>query len=87
MLGEVALGSVRDGGVYVGLIPHHAPAAERGVRVVEQEVAADGAHLARLVDLVDAGALTLRVADTFPLAEVAEAHARLEEPGSAAASS
>lgn len=87
VLGEVALGSVRDGGVYVGLIPHHAPAAERGVRVVEQEVAADGAHLARLVDLVDAGALTLRVADTFPLAEVAEAHARLEEPGSAAASS
>lgn len=81
VLGEVALGSVRDGGVYVGLIPNHAPAAERGVRVVEQEVAADGAHLARLVDLVDVGALTLRVADTFPLAEVAKAHAHLETPG------
>ncbi|WP_030722560.1 NADP-dependent oxidoreductase [Streptomyces sp. NRRL S-237] len=81
VLGAVALGSVRDGGVYVGLIPNHAPAAERGVRVVEQEVAADGAHLARLVDLVDEGALTLRVADTFPLAEVAKAHAHLETPG------
>ncbi|MGW6844577.1 NADP-dependent oxidoreductase [Streptomyces sp. NPDC054958] len=81
VLGEAALGSVRDGGVYVGLIPNHAPAAERGVRVVEQEVAADGAHLARLVALVDEGALTLRIADTFPLAEVAEAHAHLETPG------
>lgn len=81
VLGEAALASVRDGGVYVGLIPHHAPAAERGVRVVEQEVAADGAHLARLVALVDEGVLTLRVADTFPLAEVARAHAHLETPG------
>ncbi|MER6448206.1 NADPH:quinone reductase [Streptomyces venezuelae] len=81
VLGEEALRSVRDGGVYVGLIPHHAPAAERGVRVVEQEVAADGAHLARLVALVDAGELTLRVAETFPLGEVAKAHARLGTPG------
>ncbi|MET9692849.1 NADP-dependent oxidoreductase [Streptomyces sp. NPDC006514] len=81
VLGGVALGSVRDGGVYVGLIPNHAPAAERGVRVVEQEVAADGAHLARLVALVDAGALTLRVADTFPLGEAAKAHAHLGTSG------
>ncbi|MFF4449189.1 NADP-dependent oxidoreductase [Streptomyces sp. NPDC001502] len=81
VLGGAVLGSVRDGGVYVGLIPNHAPAAERGVRVVEQEVAADGAHLARLVALVDAGALTLRVADTFPLGEVAKAHAHLGTPG------
>ncbi|MFJ6483823.1 MULTISPECIES: NADP-dependent oxidoreductase [unclassified Streptomyces] len=81
VLGAAALDSVRDGGVYVGLIPNHAPAAERGVRVVEQEVAADGAHLARLVALVDAGALTLRVADTFPLGEAAEAHAHLGASG------
>ncbi|MFJ3827987.1 NADP-dependent oxidoreductase [Streptomyces sp. NPDC090046] len=81
VLGGDALGAVRDGGVYVGLIPHHAPAAERGVRVVEQEVAADGEHLARLVALVDAGALTLRVAETFPLAEAARAHERLAAPG------
>ncbi|WP_328793298.1 MULTISPECIES: NADP-dependent oxidoreductase [unclassified Streptomyces] len=81
VLGGAALGAVRDGGVYVGLIPNHAPAAERGVRVVEQEVAADGAHLARLVALVDAGALTLRVADAFPLGEAAKAHARLGKSG------
>ncbi|MFG2993597.1 NADP-dependent oxidoreductase [Streptomyces sp. NPDC048257] len=81
VLGGTALDSVRDGGVYVGLIPNHAPAAERGIRVEEQEVAADGAHLARLVALVDAGALTLRVAATFPLGEAAEAHARLGTAG------
>ncbi|GGZ12273.1 NADP-dependent oxidoreductase [Streptomyces avidinii] len=81
VLGAAALGFVRDGGVYVGLIPNHAPAAERGIRVEEQEVAADGPHLARLVALVDAGVLNLRVAETFPLAEVAKAHAHLGTPG------
>ncbi|MET9853930.1 NADP-dependent oxidoreductase [Streptomyces sp. NPDC006450] len=81
VLGGPALAFVRDGGAYVGLIPGAAPAAERGVRVVEQEVAADGAHLARLVSLVDAGELTLRVARTFPLAEASKAHAHLADPG------
>ncbi len=81
VLGEAALSFVRDGGVYVGLIPNHAPAAERGIRVEEQEVAADGAHLARLVSLVDEGALTLRVSQTFPLGEAAKAHAHFGTPG------
>ncbi|MET9604560.1 NADP-dependent oxidoreductase [Streptomyces sp. NPDC006512] len=81
VLGEPALSFVRDGGVYVGLRPHAAPAAERGIRVEEQEVAPDGAHLARLVSLVDSGELTLRVADTVPLADAAGAHARLAAGG------
>ncbi|MFD9724100.1 NADP-dependent oxidoreductase [Streptomyces sp. NPDC059072] len=81
VLGGPALGFVRDGGVYVGVIPHAAPAAERGVRVVEQEVAADGEHLARLVTLVEEGALALRVAEVFDLADAAKAHDRLATPG------
>lgn len=81
VLGAAALAHVREGGVYVGLRPGGAPAAERGVRVVEQEVAADGEHLARLVALVDAGELTLRAGETFALAEAAKAHARLAEGG------
>ncbi|MEU9085167.1 NADP-dependent oxidoreductase [Streptomyces sp. NPDC048357] len=81
VLGESALGFVRDGGVYVGVIPGAAPAAERGIRVEEQEVAADGEHLARLVALVDAGELTLRVAETVPLAEAPKAHERLATAG------
>jgi NADPH:quinone reductase-like Zn-dependent oxidoreductase len=81
VLGAEALSFVRDGGVYVGLRPHGAPAAERGVRVAEQEVAPDGEHLARLVALVDEGALTLRVARTLPLDAAAEAHALLVTGG------
>ncbi|MFF7858158.1 zinc-binding dehydrogenase [Streptomyces sp. NPDC007904] len=81
VLGERALGWVRDGGAYVGVIPQAAPAPERGVRVDAVEVSADGARLAELVGLVDAGALTLRVAGTFPLDDAAKAHARLAEGG------
>jgi NADPH:quinone reductase-like Zn-dependent oxidoreductase len=74
VLGEPALDWVRDGGAYVGVHPGAEPAPVRGVRVAAQEVAADGAHLARLVALVDAGELTLRVASVHPLADVAGAH-------------
>lgn len=45
------------------------------------EVSADGARLAELVRSVDAGELTLRVADTFALEDAAKAHARLAEGG------
>ncbi|MCX5377755.1 NADP-dependent oxidoreductase [Streptomyces sp. NBC_00091] len=81
VLGGAALGFVRDGGAYVGLRPGAAPAAERGIRVEEQEVAPDGALLGRLSALVDAGALTLRVADAFELGEAVKAHAALATPG------
>ncbi|MGW4019922.1 NADP-dependent oxidoreductase [Streptomyces sp. NPDC005009] len=81
VLGERALAWVRDGGAYAGVIPQAAPAAERGVRVAAVEVAADGARLAELVRLVDEGVLTLRVAETYPLADAVKAHARLAEGG------
>ncbi|WP_030209634.1 NADP-dependent oxidoreductase [Streptomyces sp. NRRL S-87] len=75
VLGEPALEWVRDGGAYVGVHPGAEPAPVRGVRVGAQEVAADGAHLAQLVALVDAGGLTLRVGSVHALADAAEAHA------------
>ncbi|GAA3820678.1 NADP-dependent oxidoreductase [Streptomyces coacervatus] len=81
VLGEAALEWVRDGGVYVGVIPQAAPAAVRGVRTGAVEVSADGARLAELVALVDEGALTLRVAETYALEEAVKAHARLAEGG------
>ena len=69
------LGAVRDGGAYVNIAPMLGPVAtERGIRALDQFVHNDGARLAELAQLVDAGQLTLRVADTFPLAEVAAAH-------------
>ncbi|MGW1216165.1 NADP-dependent oxidoreductase [Streptomyces sp. NPDC002499] len=81
ILGETALATVRDGGAYVGFRPGGQPASVRGVRTTAVEVAADGARLAELVALVDAEVLSLRVAETFPLAEAAKAHARLAEGG------
>ncbi|MFE9772200.1 NADP-dependent oxidoreductase [Streptomyces sp. NPDC005931] len=81
VLGEAAQAWVRDGGAYAGVIPQAAPAPVRGVRTGAVEVSADGARLAELVRLVDEGALTLRVAETYALDDAAKAHARLAEGG------
>ncbi|MEV6171324.1 NADP-dependent oxidoreductase [Streptomyces sp. NPDC051954] len=81
ILGRAGLERVRDGGAYVGVIPGTAPASERGIRVAELGVLADGARLAELAALVDEGVLTLRVAETYRLDEAAKAHARLAEGG------
>ncbi|HEY2983576.1 MAG TPA: NADP-dependent oxidoreductase [Jatrophihabitantaceae bacterium] len=76
------LGAVRDGGKYVNLGPLHGPVeTERGVRVLDQVVHRDQAVLAELARQVDAGALTLRVADTFPLDQAAAAHELLGKGG------
>jgi len=58
----------------VNIAPGSATGSERGIRILDQAVHHDGARLAELVQLVDAGRLTLRVAETFPLAEVAARH-------------
>ncbi|MES9519003.1 NADP-dependent oxidoreductase [Streptomyces capoamus] len=81
VLGGAALEWVRDGGAYVGVRPGAFPEPVRGVRTGAVEVAADGAGLAELVRLVDEGVLTLRVAETYALAEAAEAHTRLAAGG------
>lgn len=81
VMGEPALAYVRDGGAHVGVIPGASPAPVRSVRVETVEVSPDGARLAELVKLLDAGVLTTRVAGTYPLADVAKAHTRLAEGG------
>jgi NADPH:quinone reductase-like Zn-dependent oxidoreductase len=53
----------------------------RATQVIVQEVVADGGRLAELAALVDAGHLTLRVADTMPLTEAARAHRRFAAGG------
>ncbi|MFE2039335.1 NADP-dependent oxidoreductase [Streptomyces sp. NPDC059477] len=80
-LGGAAMERVRDGGVYVGVLPGSEPEPERGVRTTAVAVATDAAQLAELVRLTDDGALTLRVAETYPLADAAKAHERLAEGG------
>ena len=53
----------------------------RGIRVVPVNIHADGAALTGLSRLAAAGKLTLRIADTYPLAEAAKAQQRLQAGG------
>ncbi|MFE3448791.1 NADP-dependent oxidoreductase [Nonomuraea sp. NPDC059194] len=81
VIGAPALEFVRDGGAYAGVIPGLEPEGVRSIRTGAIEVSPDGARLAELVELVDQGQLTLRVARTYPLEQAAQAHARLAEGG------
>jgi NADPH2:quinone reductase len=73
-IGIAAHEALRGGGTFVALVRPFAPPPIRGTTVVVQEVFADGARLAELVGLVDAGLLTLRVAAELPLADAGRAH-------------
>jgi NADPH:quinone reductase-like Zn-dependent oxidoreductase len=81
VIGAPILAAVRDGGAYLGVIRPAAPTPERGITVRTVGVHSDGAALRRLVDLVDDDRLTLRVADTFPFEDAAQAHALLAGHG------
>ena len=74
-LRSAILGAVREGGKYVTLTPAlGAIETEADVQVLVQMARRDAAVLAELARLVDAGELTLRVAETFPLDQAAAAH-------------
>ena len=79
--GAGALGAVRDGGSFVGVADPSEPESERDIRVATVHVQPDGDTLAELSHGVDAGWLRLRVAATFPLADVANAHRAVEQGG------
>jgi NADPH:quinone reductase len=80
-VGIVAHEALRGGGTFLALVAPFAPPPIRGTKVVMQEVYADGGRLAELSAVVEAGRLTLRVAQTFPLAEAAKAHELVEAGG------
>ncbi|MGW2873700.1 zinc-binding dehydrogenase, partial [Kitasatospora sp. NPDC001225] len=81
LLGVRALGAVRGRGAFVAVAAGSAPVPLRGIRVANVWITADGPALARLSGLAADGRLTLRVADTLPLADAADAHRRLEAGG------
>lgn len=81
IVGPTAVGAVRDGGSFVAVTAGVDPAPERGIRVHTVGVRPNGAQLAELVAHVEAGKLTLRVADVYPFAQASEAHARLAKGG------
>ncbi len=80
-LQEQGLALVRDGGVFVGVLPGAAPAAERDVTVHVVETQPDGARLARLLDATASGHLPARVHAVVPLDQVAAAHRAVAEGG------
>lgn len=72
-----ALATVRNRGSFVTVVGGADPIPLRGIRVHHTWISADGAALATLA----AYDLTLRVADTLPLEQAANAHTRLAEGG------
>ena len=83
---RAALAAVRDGGTFATVFTdyddHDATIEpERGIRVEELTVRPDTPQLARLLTAADRGELRTAIAATFPLAEAAEAHRRLEQGG------
>ncbi|MFE1289964.1 NADP-dependent oxidoreductase [Streptomyces sp. NPDC058751] len=81
--GETGLRSLRvlrPGGIVVSILPigpdaFHEEAERLGVRAVRMLVDADRAGMRAVADLVERGALRATVAETFPLADAAKAHA------------
>ena len=83
VIGASLLGAVRDGG-HVAAVRAFDGKPERGI-VVDQVRVSDYAHnqaaLQQLADMVGAGALTLRVAETFPPSEAGTAQQKLHAGG------
>ncbi|GAA3136302.1 NADP-dependent oxidoreductase [Streptosporangium carneum] len=57
---------------------HRERAAELGIAFVAGQVRSDGAQMAELANLIDAGRLRVGVDSVFPLADAAKAHERAE---------
>ncbi|MBF6164324.1 NADP-dependent oxidoreductase [Streptomyces gardneri] len=80
-LGPQTIAAVRGGGRFVSISVPNTPIPLRGIDVRTVLVRADRAQLDDLVARVDAGELTLRIAETLPLTSVADAHRRLAAGG------
>jgi NADPH:quinone reductase len=81
VLGIAAHGALRGGGTFIAVIAGAAPPPLRGTQVRNVWIRANDPRLADLSSLVDKGELTLRVAGTVPLDQVADAHRRFEAGG------
>ena len=80
-LGDAVMGAVRDGGTFVSVRLDVIPAMQRGINVRHTITTPDAARLGYLSALAEVGLLTPRVAQTYPLSQAAEAHARLTQGG------
>ena len=80
-LQEQGVALVRDSGLFVGVQPGAAPAAERGVTVHVVVTQPDGARLAQLLDATASGHLPARVHAVVSLDQVAAAHRAVAKGG------
>ena len=83
LLGPAILPAIGDGG-RLAAVREFVGQSERGIEIQQvrvSEYAQNQEALARLGDLVAAGKLTLRVAETFPPERAADAHRKLEAGG------
>lgn len=81
VLQERGIALVRDGGLFVGMLPGAAPPEERGVTVREVVVEPDGARLGQLLDATASGHLPARVHAVVPLDQVTAAHRAVAKGG------
>lgn len=82
-VGDPIAAAVRDGGA-IATFEGFTGDTERGVRwfpIFVYDRIHDTAALTQLRDQAESGAITLRVAGTFPLEDVAEAHRIVEQGG------
>ncbi len=79
-LASGAADAVRHGGAFVSLL-NSAPMARREVTMTNLAWHTDAERLAKLAAYAASGAITLRVAHTFPLEQIAEAHQTLATGG------
>jgi NADPH:quinone reductase-like Zn-dependent oxidoreductase/ABC-type nitrate/sulfonate/bicarbonate transport system substrate-binding protein len=83
LIARAVLGAIRDGG-QMAVVRGFDGESERGIRVHQVRVsdyARNQAALQQLADMVAAGTLTLRVAQTFPPAEAGSAQRKLNAGG------
>ncbi|WP_405668111.1 zinc-binding dehydrogenase [Streptomyces sp. NBC_01166] len=83
LLGDDIVDAIRDGGQLATFRPHHGDPG-RGIRVHGLNVrqrAMDHAAITHLRDLVNEGALTMRVGPVLPAADAPEAHRLLDAGG------
>lgn len=73
--------ALRDGGLYVGVLPAFPLGTDRDVTVTAVGVEADGARLTGLLERAAAGELPVRVAASYGLGDVEQAVATLRAGG------
>ncbi|MEV0804463.1 NADP-dependent oxidoreductase [Kribbella sp. NPDC050281] len=81
VIGVGAQEAVRNGGQHAHVQAGPTPPHLRAITVHQIFVHANRAELTELVVLAEAGAITTRVADTYPLQEAAQAYKRLANGG------